>query len=143
MYNVEVLSKFPVVQHFRFGSLFSWDQDPNAIPTPMSVHTSSQPSNKGFSSSSESTISMRGHPQQATKAPWATQQPSLPILSSGTAAPWAMKPSDPGRVPAGLPQRNPGQFPKHAISQQAQASHQPLSGEKPDPQQMMPPPRAP
>ncbi|KAL6709983.1 Serine/threonine-protein phosphatase 2A activator 1 [Coniothyrium glycines] len=43
MYNAEVLSKFPVVQHFPFGSLFSWEHDPNAGKTTVSVHTSSQP----------------------------------------------------------------------------------------------------
>ncbi|KAK5277966.1 Serine/threonine-protein phosphatase 2A activator 1, partial [Cryomyces antarcticus] len=30
MYNAEVLSKFPVIQHFPFGSLFVWERDPNA-----------------------------------------------------------------------------------------------------------------
>lgn len=54
MYNAEVLSKFPVVQHFRFGSLFSWEPQPNAAPPPASVHTSSQPSKEDVHSSSTS-----------------------------------------------------------------------------------------
>lgn len=54
MYNAEVLSKFPVVQHFRFGSLFSWEPQPNAAPPPASVHTSSQPSKEDVNSSSTS-----------------------------------------------------------------------------------------
>lgn len=143
MYNAEVLSKFPVVQHFKFGSLFSWDQDPDAIPPPTSVHTSNQPSSKGFNPSSENTTSMRGHPQQITKAPWATKEPALPNPSSGTSAPWASKPSDPGRMSTRLPLRNPDQFPKQVTFQPTSASHQPLSAQKPDSQQMMPPPRAP
>ena len=75
MYNAEVLSKFPVVQHFPFGSLFSWDRDPNAPSQPASVHTT-------------------------VTAP----QPShahgpMPPATAPTAAPWAMPP-DSGRTKA-------------------------------------------
>jgi serine/threonine-protein phosphatase 2A activator len=43
MYNVEVLSKFPVVQHFPFGSIFRWVRNPDAPMPVVSTHTASQP----------------------------------------------------------------------------------------------------
>ena len=75
MYNAEVLSKFPVVQHFPFGSLFSWETDPNAPAPPSSVHASSQPFslNSGVKSSSTEKIApSRPGLEGSTKAPWAT-----------------------------------------------------------------------
>lgn len=44
MYDGEVLAKFPVVQHFPFGSLFKWERDPEAVAAPPSVHAQQQPS---------------------------------------------------------------------------------------------------
>jgi serine/threonine-protein phosphatase 2A activator len=75
MFNAEVLSKFPVVQHFPFGSLFSWDQDPTA-PTPtQSVHMANQPTATG------------GGPPSA----------------AGTAAPWAQATRMPAATGPGVP----------------------------------------
>lgn len=105
MYNAEVLSKFPVVQHFPFGSLFSWTADPNAPQIRSSVHTSSQP--KAVTPSNSAPTSRRTgpqssrDPQRALRDPLAesslmsTPQPPLrdPMASGGnmpmTAAPWA------------------------------------------------------
>lgn len=85
MYNAEVLSKFPVVQHFPFGSLFSWDQDPNAPPAAASVHTANQPT-----SHPPSMTSTAARPSQATKAPWADAGGAG---IGSMAAPWAQKQS--------------------------------------------------
>ena len=90
MYNAEVLSKFPVVQHFPFGSLFSWEQDPNATPPPTSVHASSQPIRDGPALSLENS-SARTQPQEGTKAPWANKPTSMPKPGAGTATPWTNK----------------------------------------------------
>ena len=101
MYNAEVLSKFPVVQHFPFGSLFSWDQDPNATPIAPSVHTTSQPVGRSTPSVAGTA---RPPPQESTKAPWAYTPVARVSL---TAAPWAQAPTTQTQSRQG-PTRAPG-----------------------------------
>ncbi|OJK02670.1 hypothetical protein ASPACDRAFT_23792 [Aspergillus aculeatus ATCC 16872] len=99
MYNAEVLSKFPVVQHFPFGSLFSWDRDPNAVPPPSTVHAASGPQSRPQEPSTQ-------HPAPGTMAPWAAGSQTSPA-GGGTAAPWAGGPArapilpDTSRLPPG------------------------------------------
>ena len=93
MYNAEVLSKFPVVQHFPFGSLFRWEQDPSA-PTPVtSAHMGSQPRPSKPSSTNNNMSSS----QPSTRAPWSgTASPMS--TTSGTGAPWATGPASSANV---------------------------------------------
>ncbi|KAF2804698.1 phosphotyrosyl phosphatase activator [Mytilinidion resinicola] len=85
MYNAEVLSKFPVVQHFPFGSLFAWEKDPAALAINASVHTTSQPTRQTTVTQSRS-APLRDAMQEGMRAPWA----GAPTWSTaGTAAPWA------------------------------------------------------
>lgn len=125
MYNAEVLSKFPVVQHFPFGSLFSWDIDPTAAPPATSTHVASQPSSHTVSVTGDTggAPQSRPLPQEGTRAPWASS--AAPVV---TAAPWANKPSQPQGLPptqapwpvpgstatagGGLPSRTPPSHPQ-------------------------------
>jgi serine/threonine-protein phosphatase 2A activator len=108
MYNAEVLSKFPVVQHFPFGSLFKWEKDPNAIePLPPS-DTMTQPlrnpndMNQPMRARQMVNIGTATPPPVApgplhsgpgTPAPWATSmsKPPVGMVDGITRAPWTSR----------------------------------------------------
>ena len=92
MYNAEVLSKFPVVQHFPFGSLFSWNQDSNNIaPEGTSIHASHQPTRSDTGPMSTSKLSMQDLAQSRTRVLQTDTTADLPDITSNTQAPWVGK----------------------------------------------------
>ncbi|KAF2453810.1 phosphotyrosyl phosphatase activator [Lineolata rhizophorae] len=123
MYNAEVLSKFPVVQHFPFGSLFAWEKDPAAMPPAASAHTTSQPqARQNVDGQSAARHPAGAQMQGGTRAPWApggaadhtawagaTPTSRVPAQSTAllpTRAPWAAGnstalPTAPGSRPQG------------------------------------------
>ncbi|EEP76445.1 conserved hypothetical protein [Uncinocarpus reesii 1704] len=102
MYNAEVLSKFPVVQHFPFGSLFRWERDPNAAPSSTSIHSSRlQPAD----TMAPPAVSQRPMADAGTRAPWASgptnlHQAAYPSTAPSRAGYGGLR--DPG-VPAYIP----------------------------------------
>ena len=101
MYNAEVLSKFPVVQHFPFGSLFRWERDPEAAAVEASIHHKSQPVKHTDPVARSSVINQPLQSSEVTKVPW-VRAPEIsgssattrlpPPVASGmppTRAPWA------------------------------------------------------
>ncbi|KAG9199423.1 Serine/threonine-protein phosphatase 2A activator 1 [Epicoccum nigrum] len=117
MYNAEVLSKFPVVQHFPFGSLFAWTPDPSAPAIAASVHTASQPKAVTLSNSAPTARQTGPQPplrdplastgEQGIRAPTSMSRPLRDPLVNGaggmpmTAAPWAKEKAAGPDVPAG------------------------------------------
>lgn len=96
MFNAEVLSKFPVVQHFPFGALFSWDLDPDAPEPVQSVHMANYPM-----AAAATTASATGPAGAGAGA-----------MPPPTGAPWAQTTRMPGPPPTVVPGRVPPPGPR-------------------------------
>ncbi|WPG98236.1 serine/threonine-protein phosphatase 2a activator 1 [Acrodontium crateriforme] len=123
MYAAEVLGKFPVVQHFPFGSFFAWERDEMALRQTSSVHMQQQPAvskdvaqpptravgtTAPWAQAGRTTGSgmsgMQASTRMATmRAPWAGNataplRPMSSTTSNVTTAPWATasRPALPG-----------------------------------------------
>lgn len=140
MYDAEVLSKFPVVQHFPFGNLLKWEKDPDAKPAQRTTHQTSQPLRDpmagGGSTNAMGTRPSAG-PAIGAAAPWATNAasgtgtraapPPTGFVNGVTQAPWAkntgggpgaggrMLPSSFARQPVGRPLHSQASQPSSSL----------------------------
>lgn len=93
MFHAEVLSKFPVVQHFPFGSLFSWDEDPAAAAPAQTIHVTNQPA------------ACTASPAAGTPAPWASAAKTP--ASAGPGIPYSRVPPPRTAIPGTAATRMP------------------------------------
>jgi len=131
MYDAEVLSKFPVVQHFPFGDLLRWEKDPDAKVLIQTTHQSSQPLRDptGGGGGSTNATAMRPPggpgPSIGTAAPWVSgadtstrmAPPPVGFMDGLTQAPWAKGAGAGavagGRMPQPITSRQPMGRPMH------------------------------
>jgi len=127
MYDAEVLSKFPVVQHFPFGNLLRWEKDPSARPVIQTTHQSNQPLRDPMNGGGSTNATGTRPPGASvgTAAPWASgagtrAPPPLGFVDGVTQAPWgkssAVTPGARGRMP---PPRSARQSPGQPMHSQA------------------------
>jgi serine/threonine-protein phosphatase 2A activator len=86
MYNAEVLSKFPVVQHFPFGSLFRWERNPDAVAPAVSTHTASQPQSRVSDTQQRVPANVRSAP--GTVAQWGANPTVRSNVLPGSKTSW-------------------------------------------------------